>query len=385
MQKNNRQIGIFFISILLLYLSGGALLPDMGILKSTPTIAGLMIAALFAINILDGPSVIKSRFVSIVQGFLIYILFTNVILSSSEPKIWLSILKSCLWCCSFMAAYYMLGCNPLCYEKKLVKLFGIVSIIGIIGTINMRLNPVMEIGVDELVGNNTVFYYVLVVPWLLLFKNKLLRRLSIAVLLILAVLSLKRSAVIIALSCSFAFFVFNQKKSNYRLLWIAVVIVLFCGIYKIVGNMAEVVNVTNRFEAMNEDEGNGRLDIYSDVFVQYLDSDLFSQLFGHGYNMVSVVLKGPSAHNDFLEVLYDYGIIGFIMFIYLHVRVAKTTYKLHKHRSSYFIPYMVSFIIFVVMSIVSHLIIYPTYFCCLVAFWAYIESMKMHNPSELYG
>lgn len=135
----------------------------------------------------------------------------------------------------------------------------------------------MEIGVDELVGNNTVFYYVLVVPWLLLFKNKLLRRLSIAVLLILAVLSLKRSAVIIALSCSFAFFVFNQKKSNYRLLWIAVVIVLFCGIYKIVGNMAEVVNVTNRFEAMNEDEGNGRLDIYSDVFVQYLDSDLFSQ------------------------------------------------------------------------------------------------------------
>ena len=77
--------------------------------------------------------------------------------------------------------------------------------------------------------------------------------------------------------------------------------------------MAEVVNVTNRFEAMNEDEGNGRLDIYSDVFVQYLDSDLFSQLFGHGYNMVSVVLKGPSAHNDFLEVLYDYGIIGFII------------------------------------------------------------------------
>ena len=55
MQKNNRQIGIFFISILLLYLSGGALLPDMGILKFTPTIAGLMIAALFAINILDGP------------------------------------------------------------------------------------------------------------------------------------------------------------------------------------------------------------------------------------------------------------------------------------------------------------------------------------------
>ena len=52
MQKNNRQIGIFFISILLLYLSGGALLPDMGILKFTPTIAGLMIAALFAINIL---------------------------------------------------------------------------------------------------------------------------------------------------------------------------------------------------------------------------------------------------------------------------------------------------------------------------------------------
>ena len=113
MQKNNRQIGIFFISILLLYLSGGALLPDMGILKFTPTIAGLMIAALFAINILDGPSVIKSRFVSIVQGFLIYILFTNVILSSSEPKIWLSILKSCLWCCSFMAAYYKVGGQAL--------------------------------------------------------------------------------------------------------------------------------------------------------------------------------------------------------------------------------------------------------------------------------
>lgn len=385
MQKNNRQIGIFFISILLLYLSGGYLLPYMGILRFTPTIVGLMITALYAINMLDGLSVIKSRFVSIVQVFLIYILFTNIVLSSSEPRIWLSILKSCLWCCSFMAVYYMLGRNPLCYEEKLVKLFGIVSFIGIIGTINMLLNPVMEIEVDELVGDNTVFYYVLVVPWLLLFKNKLLRRLSIAILLILAVLSLKRSAVIIALSCSFAVFVFNQKKSNYRLLWMAAVIILFCGVYKIVGDMAEVINVTDRFEAMSEDEGNGRLGIYSDVFAQYLDSDLFSQLFGHGYNMVSVVLKGTSAHNDFLEVLYDYGIIGFILFIYLHIRVAKTTYKLHKRRSSYFIPYLVSFIIFVVMSMVSHLIIYPTYFCCLVAFWAYIESMKMHNPGELYG
>ena len=46
-----------------------------------------------------------------------------------------------------------------------------------------------------------------------------------------------------------------------------------------------------------------------------------------------------------------------------------------KIKSSYLLPYSYSMIILLVLSLVSHLIIYPTYFIGLTIFWGYIEGL----------
>ena len=80
-----------------------------------------------------------------------------------------------------------------------------------------------------------------------------------------------------------------------------------------------------------------------------------------------------SAHNDFLEVLYDFGAIGFIFYVLIHLSLIKWTLRLFRARSELAFPVLISYVCFIVMSMVSHLILYPTYFGLLTAFWAYAE------------
>ena len=82
-----------------------------------------------------------------------------------------------------------------------------------------------------------------------------------------------------------------------------------------------------------------------------------------------------SAHNDFLEVIYDYGLVIFIFYLCLWGYVIRRAYYLYKTKSEMFLPYAASFSIFLVMSMVSHLILYTTYFNYLVMFWGMTEAM----------
>ena len=83
-----------------------------------------------------------------------------------------------------------------------------------------------------------------------------------------------------------------------------------------------------------------------------------------------------SAHNDFLEVLYDYGLIIFILYLALWYYVIKRLVYHIRINSIYSLPYFCSFAIFLLLSMVSHLILYASYFNYLVMFWGCMEGLK---------
>ena len=80
-----------------------------------------------------------------------------------------------------------------------------------------------------------------------------------------------------------------------------------------------------------------------------------------------------SAHNDFLEVMYDFGLVGLLFYVLIHLSLIKWTIRLFRNGSPFAFPVLISYVCFFVMSMVSHLILYPTYFGLLTAFWAYAE------------
>jgi O-antigen ligase len=172
------------------------------------------------------------------------------------------------------------------------------------------------------------------------------------------------------------------KKGNIRyILPKGILILLF-----FVLGLVIIYNFTNRFydlnwvnhlQALNTDGGSGRVKIWKNVIELQYKSGIFEWIFGHGDGAVAqdnIYLSygryiNESAHNDPLEIIYDYGITTFFIYIYIFIRMLANSQKMLKTNYPLTAPYFTSVIIYMVMSINSHLIIYPTYFVYLVAFW----------------
>ena len=72
-------------------------------------------------------------------------------------------------------------------------------------------------------------------------------------------------------------------------------------------------------DALTEDNGGGRLQIWKNGFEKYINGNAFNIAFGYGYGGVDVLgerLVTNIMHNQFLQVLFNYGLIGFVLYLW---------------------------------------------------------------------
>ena len=115
-----------------------------------------------------------------------------------------------------------------------------------------------------------------------------------------------------------------------------------------------------RFTESDDSAEEGRSSIYVITLRMFTDSNFFQIIFGHGFNRV--VYDSPlhlSAHNDFLEIIYDYGIICFAIYLSVYISLIKLLFLQVKQKSKYAPPLAFSLSVFLVLSLVSHIIKYP--------------------------
>ena len=201
----------------------------------------------------------------------------------------------------------------------------------------------------------------------------------------LIVLSLKRSSLLVML-LYWAVYGMTLLKSSRNRIWAVVVIVVMVGVGMYAYTIADEAlggALNERVNREETDEGRNRLGIYKLTLNMITSSPPHKILIGHGH--FGVRLDSPlgiSAHNDFLEVIYDYGLFAFVLYLCLWGFVIRRCIYLYKEESEYFYPYAVSLSIFLVMSLVSHLILYNSYFIYIVMFWGALEGY-MEYQAEL--
>ena len=137
------------------------------------------------------------------------------------------------------------------------------------------------------------------------------RWIMIVIVSLCAITALKRSGIIImSISVILLYYsdFFRRKCLHPKSLFAAILVI--AGIFTVYQYKAEsIYDISKRFEMIKADGGNGRDMIYEDVINRYRSEDLIQQVIGKGFDSV----KGKdttialSAHNDFLEVLYDFG------------------------------------------------------------------------------
>ena len=222
-------------------------------------------------------------------------------------------------------------------------------------------------------------------------KKIIWRYIGIFGICILVFYSMKRTA-IISLSLSLMTYIYvrqaieNKIKNKIVLILFSIVLIVLIIISFNFIDEANNNTFTKRLESDSIAEGSGRPYIYKDTLFKIMNSTPVDVLIGHGFNAVSMdSTNNLSAHNDWLEVQYDYGIGGLFIYSLLHLSLIKKVRKLIAETSVYAAPLMASYMLFFGMSLTSHLIIYPNYFFFLAAFWGMIFAHTKENTNSCFS
>lgn len=230
------------------------------------------------------------------------------------------------------------------------------------------------------------YFSVVLLPFILLINRKSIKYPLSVLVLIVSVLSAKRGgaiAVSLALASSVIidFFLSSNTKEKFKytsLIILVAVIGIYYGSHYMIDDIS---GLSERFEEGDYRQGS-RNQIYAMVINMITSSNIFYIIFGHGWDSVlRDGTMGYSAHNDFLESFYDFGFIGFILYVGLHQNLLRKSVRLIKCRSSAAASFAASEIIFLTFGMISHIILYPPMSLALSMYWGFVNG-EIDSPNN---
>jgi hypothetical protein len=228
--------------------------------------------------------------------------------------------------------------------------------------------------------SNLIYFLMLPVPIILLHCSPKWRLRILLLTSFFALVSMKRS-MILAIILFWAIYIFkilfSKGKKSMAIVFSVILLGVAYGIVNVVDEITDGGLSARTVDYEKEDISNGREAIYEITWGMIVNSSKVHLILGHGHN--AVFRDSPleiSAHNDFMEIIYDYGIIALVVYLGLWLYVVKQFLFHYRNNTIYFMPYALSICIFAVMAMVSQLVLYVSYFLYLVMFWGIVQAAK---------
>lgn len=237
-------------------------------------------------------------------------------------------------------------------------------------------------------ASNTVYILLVFLPMLLCNNRILVRSFALIIVAIAIILSFKRTGALAFLAAVLSYFyykLFYLKGKRVSLSAIITVALIVFVSYFVITRVSSSTDdlLFNRMSAMQEDEGSGRIDVWRETVSSLGQSSIRQLMVGHGYDAVrKATSEGLSAHNDFLEVLFDFGIVGSVFYLAMVTSLIRFGIYLSRKKSLYTPAYWASFWIFITMSLFSHIVIYPWLAIIQVLSWSYILSLEQVSDNS---
>lgn len=239
----------------------------------------------------------------------------------------------------------------------------------------LNLSTVIGVQLGEGTAITNLIYWCLCpLPILLLSKKRWVIPIAIGITFVIVILTGKRSATI-AIAFIVLAYIINEMKGRFSAKKILGVILLFVAFVFLINTYFEntFLGVMERMSNMKDDQGSGRIPLYLDVFNVMKDNTFIDWLLGRGYGSITIT-RHTNAHNDALQMLFEYGIVGLIVYGLMILYIIKRLIVLYKQNSIYYMGYASSVIITVMLGLVSNLIVFYSYFAFICAFWGIVEA-----------
>lgn len=228
--------------------------------------------------------------------------------------------------------------------------------------------------------SNMIYFMLLPIPVLMLSENTKWQYSFLLVASFFALLSMKRSMMLsFALCWSIIVFkyLFGTGRKRLAIVLSVFIIALAYGFFNVVDKYTGGGLSSRTVDYQKDDISNGREAIYLVTIEMIVKSSPSHILLGHGHDSVRKnSILNISAHNEFLEITYDYGIIILLVYLGLWVYVVRQWLYHYRNDTPYLIAYTLSICIFAIMAMVSQLVLYVSYFLYLVMFWGMVHALK---------
>lgn len=179
--------------------------------------------------------------------------------------------------------------------------------------------------------NNAGYTVLSLIPVLLLYDNKRAwQYMGLLSIVCLAVLSVKRGAILVCGIMSLLFIIksFGHTSGRKKILTIILLTIFSVIVYNfILDYMTESDYLMKRIEETKEGRSSGRDGIYTTLWNSFKSqTDPWKYLFGGGV-WYTTKLTWTAAHNDWLEFLIDMGVFGVIVYLYYWISFFLNTVK----------------------------------------------------------
>lgn len=315
----------------------------------------------------------RSFNVQMIELYLVTLFFAAFIPLNSRIQYFSIILPLLLFFFSYKLAIDL--------NNTVVTLIG-YSIVAIALAVYFLNNYQNNIFYDIEHQNNSAYTVLMFLPFLLCYKNRIIRIASMFLFALIIMYSLKRGgffALIFGLAMYFLIdqFLIKEKKNSFK--GLIVFFLAAFGFYYLFEMFNETSGglLANRLDDMADSQGSGRLDVYNEKLYEIVNSNPIGLIFGHGWRATELVGKsGYTAHNDILEITYDFGIVGLILFIRFLVSLFGLLKELIKSKSQLAAPLGASIGLLIINIMVAHIWIYSKYLSIFALFWGFALAMK---------
>jgi len=350
----------------------------------------------FSIVLLNVRAILKNKLNVAVFIWTIYVIINTLIYSDDL----FVDMRDVLWWPLIYFLFYCIAIHDIQdkYIKSLIRFIPILFILLFLEFLFIRSTNAFtytESGLILFKASNGIYFNALLLPFAFLLKNKRSKYLFLLFGLVIVLVSFKRAALIftvavIIMSMYYDFIASKNTNIFYGIILSCFVITVGLFTFNFIDKKTDGF-ITQRIELMKEDNGSGRTEIYKNVLKIFKTKNIEYKVLGSGFNSFkndnkirfnNGDVESISTHNDILEIIYDFGIIGLVIYFSIIGLLVKRIFYLKKIDDKFFQANLAAFIIFTTMTMVSHLILYPTYFVYLAIIWAITEGLI--NKKQVY-
>lgn len=206
---------------------------------------------------------------------------------------------------------------------------------------SLNLAEAMSVGSEqEEFTNNIAYDFLGLIPLVVfLHKKPTLQYVALIYIVVFILLGMKRGAILVGIAC-IPYFIFQSYKNANKKLRKRIVALTALALLGLVYFASYFISSSDyfqyRLETTMEGNSSGRDFIYSTLYEHILSRDSIGTIiFGEGINH-TVVIAGKYAHNDWLELGINMGLLGVLVYIIYFLTLGINTFNARKHDQTIF-------------------------------------------------